>query len=214
MALPVLTILVYTYAAPYRQLAREPNGWYTYWLLPPKQSQLTQPCLSTPPSIFYDWVKQAPPGSLLLVEAPRSCEFGGNRFPHYQLMHHQHTGIGLIDGIAAFPVRWELPRKSTKLAFKNFYHLSDPGQLAQRGVSCVILHKQICNEMPPLFPMENFGELEQCHQILKESFGVPVHEDEWISVYGVAPEFAALLGKWRLAASRNLQRHTTKARTT
>jgi hypothetical protein len=114
------------------------------------------------------------------LEAP--WNYNWHYFPYYQRLHGQHTVIGFVGDGFRFG---EVPRDRSSFRFANGLHLGDPQEILVRGVSLVVLHKQLSDEMPGPFPQQ---PVDMSPWISKYAgvFGEPVYEDEFVTVFDLS----------------------------
>jgi len=131
---------------------------------------------------FYGELGKREGGSELVLEAP--WYYNWHYYPYYQRLHGQHTAIGFVgDGSRA----GEVPRDFTRFRFVNSMHLDDPEEVLSRGVSLVVFHKKLQEEMPGPFPQQ---PVDMAPLIAKYSrvFGPPVYDDEFVTVLDLSSE--------------------------
>jgi len=131
---------------------------------------------------FYGELAGRERGSELVLEAP--WYYNWHYYPYYQRLHGQRTVIGFVgNGFRA----GEVPRDFARFRFVNSIHLDDPEEVLNRGVSLVVFHKKLFDEMPGPFPQQ---PVDMTPWIAKYSgvFGTPAYDDEFVTVFDLSPK--------------------------
>ena len=184
-----VVILLLLLLGPLPEIYFWPNNWanqgvfqYDY-----DQSRLFESHRPEEVPSFYSELARREGGSELVLEAP--WYYNWHYFPYYQRLHGQHTVIGFVgNGFRA----GEVPRDFTRFRFVNSIHLDDPEELLNRGVSLVVFHKKLHEEMPGTFSQQ---PVDMTRWIAKYSgvFGAPVYDDEFVTVFDLSTDREPLL---------------------
>ena len=175
-------IVLLLFLGPLPEIHFWPNNWvnqgvfqYDY-----DQSRLFETHLPEEIPSFYAELAGRDSGSELVLEAP--WNYNWHYFPYYQKLHGQHTVIGFVGDGFRFG---EVPRDRSSFRFANGLHLDNPEEVLDRGVSLVVFHKNLIDEMPGPFPQQ---PVDMSPWIAKysELFGSPAYEDDFVTVFDLS----------------------------
>jgi hypothetical protein len=175
-------IVLLLFLGPLPEIYFWPNNWvnqgvfqYDY-----DQSRLFETHLPEEIPPFYAELSRRDRGSDLVLEAP--WNYNWHYFPYYQKLHGQHTVIGFVGDGFRFG---EVPLDRSSFRFVNGLHLDNPEEVLDRGVSLVVFHKNLIDEMPGPFPQQPV-DMSPWISKYAEAFGAPVYEDEYVTVFDLS----------------------------
>jgi hypothetical protein len=139
---------------------------------------------------FYLELRERPPASLTLIEAPWFQPIFANPLPHYQRMHRQHTEIGFTSTRVGPPRQGELPYPCPGFELENFVFLEDLLGSRTPTADYLVLHRDLRNEYdmgsaPVLLPLadEQHEDITPYVERARARFGAPVFEDALVVVF-------------------------------
>jgi len=187
-AIGATTCAALFFTGPVPAIYSHPNAWtnhalyqYAYGFNPNVRYDFLRP-LSF--SRFYDTLRDSPPGSLLILEAPWRFEWHFNPYPFYQAYHRQRMVVGFLASPQSAAESGELRPSEPGNDFRNSLHVADRQRLAARGVDYVIFHKRYTDELviKPSPPVNDTGPWIELY---RQRYGVPVFEDEYIAAFQI-----------------------------
>jgi hypothetical protein len=143
-----------------------------------------------PVPAFYRRLGEEPPGSRVLIEAPWRYESIFNRLPVFQRVHRQRVKIGMTGGLCPPGAPSEFARQFPG-RFRQFVDLSRPADELRGEADYVVFHRAL--ELPNLTkPWQYEGgralpAVDGCIEKFLATFGPPVFEDAWITVFALRP---------------------------
>ena len=175
---------------------RTPNDWmhhgyFQYQYDPTERARWMDETIRPPRlSRFYQKlareVKSSPSARLHLVEAPWSLQWDGSPFVVYQAIHGARTSIGFVHRRGEARPWGELPWDDSRFEFANFVHIADVDELRRRGVTHVVLHKDLAHELPS-DPARIGADIGPLVIELQAKLGPPCHEDEILVAFDLRP---------------------------
>jgi len=152
--------------------------WMTDTIRPPKLSRFYQKLARAR--------SEAPTEPLHLVEAPWSLQWDRSPFVVYQAIHGVRTSIGFVHRRGEARPWGELPWDDSRFEFANFVHVADVEELRRRGVTHVVLHKDLARELPT--DLARIGaDIGPLVIELQAKLGPPCHEDEILVAFDLRP---------------------------
>ncbi len=131
---------------------------------------------------FYHILAGLPPGPV--VEAPWYYEWHNKIFPYYQRVHHHSMLVGFVSGVFGPWRIGETAVNDSRFRWRNSIHLLDHAGMRQRGISYVIMHKDLNREISlgaDREPVDMTPWIRQYSAI----YGAPCYEDDQLAVFDV-----------------------------
>jgi len=171
---------------------RRPNDWmhhglYQYQYEAADRAQwMAETIRPAHSSRFYQQIarelRKNPAAALHLVEAPWNLAWDASPFVLHQGLHRARTSIGFVHRRGE-PRPWaELPWDDRRFRFANFVHVADIDELRRRGVTHVVLHRDLAAELPVEHARIG-ADIGPLVEELRTKLGPPCHEDELLVAF-------------------------------
>jgi hypothetical protein len=175
------------YFGPLPEIHYRANNWTNHGMFQYAYARDTlwaYPFLRPPDvSVFYRQLAERPAASVRIVEVPVHYEWQKNPYPYYQRLHRQPMLAGMVDDVRPTPRVGEIPLARTGLRFRNLVHVADHVGLLRRGITFVVFHKDLEEEVPG-GSFEPLG-IPRWIEHYRRVYGAPSHEDRMLVVFDV-----------------------------
>jgi hypothetical protein len=183
-ALPVVALAATTPLAP---VLAYPNANSQHLLYQfdfrPAHNPLIEHMARIPISPWWATLATRAPASLKIAVAPFPVETSAWDAPRWQRMSRQRVLSAFLTGMCPTPRPNDVP-DDARFAFRNSVHLADVGALTAHQVDYVVWQKPYRYTAPGV-DLKVAADVAPCGDVLRQRFGAPAYEDDWLAVYAV-----------------------------
>jgi len=184
-SVPIVTLAL---SSPLPTLLRAPNTNTAHSLYQFDYRNASNPTVEyqsrIPLSPFWSRLASLPKNSLAIAAAPWYFESYDWDAPRWERISGQRVLPGFLIGVCMQRRAGE-PPYGGRFQLRNAAYLGQPDDLLDKGVDLVVLQKPYRQHRDGLSFV--LGEdTQHCEASLRKRFGSPLHEDEFIVVFGVA----------------------------
>jgi hypothetical protein len=134
-----------------------------------------------PLSPWWASLADRPAGSITVAVAPFPTESVGSDAPRWQRLSRQRVLSGFLTLLCASARANEVP-DDARFRFRNAVHLGNDAALAAHGIDFVVWQKPY-RYVAHGIDAQVGVDVAPCATALTARFGLPVYEDEWLTVY-------------------------------
>jgi mannosyltransferase len=183
-ALPVVALAATTPLAP---VLAYPNANSQHLLYQfdfrPAHNPLIEHMARIPISPWWATLATRAPASLKIAVAPFPVATSAWDAPRWQRMSRQRVLSAFLTGMCPTPRPNDVP-DDARFAFRNSVHLADVGALTAHQVDYVVWQKPYRYTAPGV-DVTVAADVAPCGDVLRQRFGAPAYEDDWLAVYAV-----------------------------
>jgi hypothetical protein len=136
-----------------------------------------------PLSPWWTTLAARAPGSLRIAVAPFPVATSAWDAPRWQRISRQRVLSGFLTGVCSTPRPNDVP-DDARFEFRNSVHLANTAALAARQVDYVVWQKPYRYTAPGI-DVTVAADVAACAAALRQRFGAPAYEDDWLAVYAV-----------------------------
>jgi hypothetical protein len=183
-AVPVVALAATTPLAPVLAFPNANSQHLLYQFdFRPAHNPLIEHMSRIPLSPWWATLATRAAASLKIAVAPFPVATSAWDAPRWQRMSRQRVLSAFLTAVCATPRPNDVP-DDARFAFRNSVHLADVAALAAHRVDFVVWQKPYRYSAPGV-DVTVAADVAPCGDVLRQRFGTPAYEDDWLVVYAV-----------------------------